>query len=258
MTDLVQEVIEEVEADTSIDSLENSRAVFDRVINSYVGEGRLIPSMLTHLLEKGELEYRGLILSIPRDNKKITVKADYEARNRFYFITQDEIDIPISMFSSDIVSTLLNQVEFNIYSKEENRWVKYMGFNEEGRDFIFMLMILCRTSSLRADWESKLNTLSSRPHYKIRVKTSPKVNISGSVLLPDEYAHFIKEEHASKGFYAVDSTESGVCINRNDVVVSFEDPKKANARQSRLVDCPDSVCLGEHHRFLFLLMCLMS
>lgn len=245
------------------DVLAESRVIFNSVIESYPNVESIVPKMLNALLNGETYKYGGLVFSAPRDNRKVTVCVENKVPPFLsMYVNAAEIDIPVRMFTYEMVSALwdteqLNAVEIN------NRWkcsrVRFYTWNNDTKDwnifqqfepkhFLWQLYILCGNSARRADWESKLSTLHDRPNYRINVKLGKKVN--GLVHMPDEYLNFIKEEHASKGFYAVKTNESGVAINGHDgTIVSFEDPKKANARQSRLVDCPDPVCMGKHRSF---------
>jgi hypothetical protein len=89
--------------------------------------------------------------------------------------------------------------------------------------------------------------LVANPSYRINC---PLVQSEGLFIQTPRYISDIKEEHAIDGFYKVQGESSLFTIYDGDMVFSFEDPKKASARNSRLVFTPESISIGRHKVFV--------
>jgi hypothetical protein len=149
------------------------------------------------------------------------------------------VDVPLQWFSKQYLKAINTQIMFNIKDNND-QWVTS---KLRRKDYLVKMYLMCSSSNSREFWSARLETLIRYNNYAINCPIHDTE--SGSLFVDDlVHSYDIKEEHAIKGFYKTSPNNSVNTVYANDGVWCFEDPKKALARNSRLVTTPDSINLG--------------
>lgn len=175
------------------------------------------------------------------ESAKVELKsyaASTDTANRY--VPVDGKDIPIYWFNKETYNAI--QLEGRIRFLAMTGEGKYRIIFEHELSYPEKLLLLARTSRSREFWSARMSTLISYKNYCINCC----VNTEEDIVMPPKYKFGIKEEHALDGFYKLWADNSLNTIYQDDGVYCFEAPKKAIARDSRLVDAATSIFYGNH------------
>jgi hypothetical protein len=174
--------------------------------------------------------------------RRIGVSSKFEAKPLSQLpnlVDSESKDIPMQWLEKPYFDAILTQIKW--YKPINDSWAMEPSLNNAAMDsFLLKCLILCRSSQSREFWKAKLPTLVSNPNYNINCAIWDKLAIK-----PTYYKHGIKEEHGLKYFYKVSAKNSLNIIYDDDGAFCFENPKKAMARDSRLVDTPEAIPYGK-------------
>lgn len=161
------------------------------------------------------------------------------------FIPVESKDVPLAWFAKDVYKLIQseNRIRFmaisgyDVLGKPKYRIIKgdEIGFCQK-------LLLLARTSRSREFWAARIPTLIAYPNYAINCV----INAVDDFVAPPLYRFGIKEEHAIDGFYKIWAQDSLNTVYEDGSVWCFEEPKKAIARDSRLVDVNTAIPYGKH------------
>ena len=163
-------------------------------------------------------------------------------------IPQGRIDIPVDWFRHEFLTAMNKRVSFYRYDFKSSGMVPAVSLmNEKSSQFwLLKLVMMARNSMTRKIWNSRIGTLISFPDYGIGCNVN-----DASVSEVTHHDALIKEEHANKGFFNTLMPDSVFAHNdMNGGIISMENPKKALARITRLVQHPDAVDIGTHKFFV--------
>lgn len=175
------------------------------------------------------------------------------------FISTDRIDIPVEWLDYSFLSMLDIVIKDGQDDSKISWWrwdakseslvsAKSLMGSSGMNKHIIKLMMMAKDSSTRRMWSSRIGSLQLFPDYRINCTTFG--TIPGSCQIPTKHTALIKEEHANKGFFNTVMPDSVFAHNVSEGIMSIEDPKKALARISRLVQHPDAVDMGTFKFFV--------
>ena len=161
-------------------------------------------------------------------------------------------DVPMLWFSRDYYTAIIKQIKFFIIDDDADA---PLAVEFKPTDVLYMMLAMVRNSRTREFWNARLSTLVDYPNYSINCLIAGELEI-----VPSEvHSYGIKEEHALKGFYKTPDlmeTENNPFVHYvengtgHPAMYSFEAPKKAFARVSRLVETPKAISIGMHKVFV--------
>ena len=235
-------------ATKDLNDVNSLEAVMRNVIASWMMELESYYSELRsniRVIETSDAILPPLINNLPSGCKIKQIDESNKARivftgKDFFSISDEPKDVPMKWFRKEFINAINTQINF--VTEQNGSWNKY-SLNQN--DFIIKMLMMCRTSESREFWSARLDTLVRYPHYNIDCIAD---NTSDNFARPVEmHIYDIKEEHADKCFYKIREEYQGVFTKyHGPVVFSMEEPKKALARNSRLVETPDAVYIGKH------------
>lgn len=242
-------------------NMEGYKALVDRAVERKAVKPELNISWLPPIK-------MGLPSGIATKRIGLTSKVKMQAMHRDtacaqFHLSEKSLDVPLSWFSREKITAISNQIVFKepmitavVEGEDIVEWVKIEGLSSS--DFLIKMLMMCRDSATREFWNARLETLVRMPHYRINCACVSPADANhpswSTIYVPTEFHEFgIKEEHAmgGKGFYKVaDESSVFTYYGDDDLMYSFEDPKKAFARVSRLVETNDSVSIGTYPVFI--------
>lgn len=157
------------------------------------------------------------------------------------------VDIPVEWLSKEYISAITHKIDWYSQSFKDHDPLPLKSLNGKGNNgkWLLKLMLLATNGTTRSEWSSRISTLITFPDYRIRCDSK------GRVVAVVNYPAIIKEEHAIKGFYNTVMPDSVFAYKADDGgIFSMEEPKKASARVSRLVQHPDSIDMGVQTFFI--------
>lgn len=163
------------------------------------------------------------------------------------------IDIPMAWLERDSFRAINSQIVFHkaqgMDMEGNTNWVPAYELNHS--HFLLKCLIMCATSQSREFWKSRIPTLIKYENYSINAAINDLSRKDNMFCVEPEFFHFgIKEEHGLKGFYKTKAENSLNTVYNEEGVKCFELPKKAIARDSRLVDTPEAIPYGTHKVFV--------
>lgn len=162
-------------------------------------------------------------------------------------LPKNRIDIPVEWFSKSYLSAISYRIDWYSQSFQGNDPLPLKSLNGKANTnkWLLKLLLLATNSTTRTDWCSRIPTLVMFPDYRIRSDSR------GRVVDVLNHPAVIKEEHAISGFFNTVMPESVFAYNSHDGgICAMEEPKKASARISRLVQHPESIDMGIHRFFI--------
>lgn len=172
---------------------------------------------------------------------------------------KDAIDVPVMWLHYDFFSKFFvttndlgendSRLLWFRWSKETSSNVWDEQLNAAGLEFI-KLMLTAQDSRRRRTTESIIGSMDkpSFKHYRACFDSK------GNIVMPEnvgiQHPALLKEDHANKGYFNMIMPDSVFAYSNVSGIMSMEDPKKALARISRLVQSPDAVPMGTKRVFV--------
>jgi hypothetical protein len=163
------------------------------------------------------------------------------------------IDIPMAWLEKDSFRAINSQIMFyKMNGCDINGNPIWIPANElNNSHFLLKCLAMCATSESRDFWKNRIPTLIKFKNYNINAALHAVNKKSNShCIMPTFYKYGIKEEHGIKGFFKSMASNSLNTIYTDKGVKCFEAPKKAIARDSRLVDTPEAIPYGMQKIFV--------
>jgi hypothetical protein len=180
------------------------------------------------------------------------------------------IDVPMQWFSRNSYKVIEEQIHFfeevweeytDLFTgKTKKRTVikdEQFTYNSDGTlyfPYLTKLISMAISSKKKKDWEVAIENMILRKDYHRNCIGTPNFKSRnksiGNVINNDVFPFMIKEDHASRGYYAKKCSDSVFALHTSCGIKSMELPKKSLARVTRLVDFLDGVDIGNKKFFL--------
>jgi len=171
-------------------------------------------------------------------------------------LPKGRVDVPVDwlsatnlpmLFTDDSTAIPMNRISFwrlSFMTGGAPEWEPQVSLNGDkgSNKWLLKLMIMGQSSKSRKTWNSRFMTMGLNPGYRANcaVKTGDIITDA-----PVNHVGFISEEKANDGMFNVIRSTSIFGVPAKGGYVLCEEPKKANARETKLFKQGDAISLGE-------------